>query len=114
MSAPSKPVRELLTARPVSPEDLGGVVKEAEHASGERGNPWLAVGDGAVRFRGHLELARVAVPPDSSPLHLVSAQAICDLGACAVAVAGYEEIVPDYRRRPDAEIALEGAAALEG
>ncbi len=109
-----KPAYELLTPRPVSPEDLGDVVKEAEHPGGEHGNRWLAVGDGAIRFRGHLELARVAVPPDSSPLHLVSAQAICDLGVCTAAVARYEEIVPDYRRRPDAEIALEGAAALEG
>ena len=99
---------ELLPARALPPEDLGSVVQQAEQRGGEPLAPWLAVGDGAIRFRHHLELAGVAVPVDSSPLHLVGAQAICDLGARAPAVASYEEIVPDYRRRPDAEIALEG------
>jgi tRNA threonylcarbamoyladenosine biosynthesis protein TsaB len=109
-----KSATELIAPRPVPPDELARVVSEAEQQGGQDGNPWLAVGDGAVRYRGHLELAGVAVPPDSSPLHLLSAQAICDLGACAAAAESYEEIVPDYRRRPDAEIALEGAAALEG
>ena len=102
------PLGELAPPRAVAPEELPSVVAQAERGSGEQLAPWLAVGDGAIRFRGHLELAGVAVPADSSPLHLVGAQAICDLGACAPAVASYEEIVPDYRRRPDAEIALEG------
>ena len=75
---------------------------------------WLAVGDGAVRYRGHLDAAGVAVPEDSSPLHLVGAEAICDLGARAAVAARSEAIVPDYRRRPDAEVALERAPALEG
>jgi len=99
---------ELCPPRALAPEDLASVVTQAEGRSGGQLAPWLAVGDGAIRFRGHLELAGVAVPADSSPLHLVGAQAVCDLGARAPAVASYEEIVPDYRRRPDAEIALEG------
>ena len=99
---------ELASARALAPEDLASVVTQAERRAGEQLAPWLAVGDGAIRFRGHLELAGVAVPADSSPLHLVSARAICDLGARAPAVASYEEIVPDYRRRPDAEIAVGG------
>jgi tRNA threonylcarbamoyladenosine biosynthesis protein TsaB len=99
---------ELASARALAPEDLAGVVTQAERRAGGGLAPWLAVGDGAIRFRGHLELAGVTVPADSSPLHLVSARSVCDLGACAPAVASYEEIVPDYRRRPDAEIALEG------
>jgi tRNA threonylcarbamoyladenosine biosynthesis protein TsaB len=107
-------VDELVPACAVAPEDLGGVVAQAEQREGEHGEPWIAVGDGAIRFRGHLESAGVAVPADLSPLHLLDARAICDLGALAPAVASYEEIVPDYRRRPDAEIALEGVAALEG
>jgi hypothetical protein len=98
----------------VAPEDLGSVVAQAEQHGGEHGEGWLAIGDGAIRFRGHLELAGVEVPPDFSSLHLVDAQAICDLGERAPAAASYEEIVPDYRRRPDAEIALEGVAASEG
>ncbi len=99
---------ELVPARALAPEELAGIVGQAEAVGGESLAPWLAFGDGAIRFRGHLELAGVVVPADSSPLHVVGARAVCDLGARAPAVASYEEIVPDYRRRPDAEIALEG------
>ncbi len=116
---------ELVAPRALAPEDLGSILAQAEaHRGGdeaqrgrdeaqrrrERVSPWQAIGDGAVRFRGHLEAVGVAVPPDSSPLHLVSAVAICDLGARGEAVASHEAILPDYRRRPDAEIALESAA----
>jgi tRNA threonylcarbamoyladenosine biosynthesis protein TsaB len=109
---------ELVAPRALAPEDLGSILAQAEaHRAGDdaqRGRehvfPWQAIGDGAVRFRGHLDAVGVTVPPDSSPLHLVSAEAICDLGARGEAVASYEVIVPDYRRRPDAEIALESAA----
>jgi tRNA threonylcarbamoyladenosine biosynthesis protein TsaB len=115
---------ERVAPRALAPEDLGSILAQAEaHRAGDdaqRGSdevqrrehvsPWQAIGDGAVRFRGHLEAVGVTVPPDSSPLHLVSAEAICDLGARGEAVASYEAIVPDYRRRPDAEIALESAA----
>lgn len=109
---------ELVAPRALAPEDLGSILAQAEaHREGDeaqRGRehlgPWRAIGDGAVRFRSHLEAVGVTVPPDSSPLHLVSAVAICDLGARGEAVASHEAIVPDYRRRPDAEIALESAA----
>ena len=108
-------VEELFSPRALAPEGLGSVVAQAEARRGtEHRGGWRAIGDGAVRFRGNLEDAGVAVPPDSSPLHLVSAEAICDLGARAEAVTSREAIVPDYRRRPDAEIALEGARALAG
>jgi tRNA threonylcarbamoyladenosine biosynthesis protein TsaB len=109
---------ELVAPRALAPEDLGSILAQAEahragddvQRAGEHVSPWQAIGDGAVRFRGHLEAVGVTVPPDASPLHLVSAEAICDLGARGEAVASYEAIVPDYRRRPDAEIALESAA----
>jgi tRNA threonylcarbamoyladenosine biosynthesis protein TsaB len=104
---------ELVPPLALAPEDLGSVVEQAQTAIGEaRGRRWQAIGDGAVRFRSDLQAAGVAVPPDSSPLHLLRAEAICDLGARAEAVASGEEIVPDYRRRPDAEIALERKQAL--
>ncbi len=104
---------ELVPPRALAPEDLGGVVEQAEAVIGEeQGRRWQAIGDGAVRFRGDLQAAGVTVPPDSSPLHLLSAEAICDLGARTEAVASGEAIVPDYRRRPDAEIALEHNQAL--
>jgi tRNA threonylcarbamoyladenosine biosynthesis protein TsaB len=104
---------ELVSPRALPPEDLQSVVAQAENSGGGAPRRWLAVGDGALRFRGHLEIVGVAVPADSSPWHLLSAEAICDLGARAPAVAAYEEIVPEYWRRPDAELALEGVAALE-
>jgi tRNA threonylcarbamoyladenosine biosynthesis protein TsaB len=102
---------ELAFSRALRPEDLQRVVERATGKGGGRGKPLLAVGDGAVRFRGALEAAGVAVAPDSSPLHLVDAGAICDLGARAEPVERYEQIVPDYRRRPDAEIARDVASA---
>ena len=104
---------ELVSPRALAPEDLGSIVARVKEPVGGHGL-WLGVGDGALRFRDHLEMAGVAVPADSSPLHLVGAEAICDLGARAPAVAAYEELVPDYWRRPDAELALEGVAAVEG
>lgn len=109
---------ELVSPSALAPEDLAGILARAEaHRGGDEAQqgrehlgPWRAIGDGAIRFRSHLEAVGVTVPPDSSPLHLVSAVAICDLGARGEAVASHEAIVPDYRRRPDAEIALESAA----
>jgi tRNA threonylcarbamoyladenosine biosynthesis protein TsaB len=99
---------ELMSPRAVAPEDLASVVSARVGAARATGS-WLAVGDGAVRFRDHLETADMTVPADASPLHLVNAEAVCDLGVRAPAVAVREAILPDYRRRPDAEIALEGA-----
>jgi tRNA threonylcarbamoyladenosine biosynthesis protein TsaB len=117
-------VEELAPPRALAPEDLAALVEQVAaempvaaemdderltaRPPGERGVPWRAVGDGAVRFRGQLEAVGVTVPPDSSPLHLLGGQAICVLGARGAAVAG-EVILPDYCRRPDAEIALERA-----
>ena len=101
---------ELVPPRALAPEDLGSILALAEsQLRGENVGSWRAIGDGAVRFRSHLEAAGVTVPPDSSPLHLLSAEAICDLGARAEALTSYEAIVPDYWRRPDAEITLESA-----
>jgi tRNA threonylcarbamoyladenosine biosynthesis protein TsaB len=75
---------------------------------------WLAAGDGAVRYRDQLETVAVIVPADSSPLHVVDAATICELGGQGRPVTAYEQILPDYRRRPDAEIAREGAEARGG
>jgi tRNA threonylcarbamoyladenosine biosynthesis protein TsaB len=100
---------ELAAPRALAPERLPSVVAEAEEAAGGGvSRAWLAVGDGAIRFRAQLEAGGVQVAPDSSPLHLLSGAAICELGA-QLASTGIEEILPDYRRRPDAELALEGA-----
>jgi tRNA threonylcarbamoyladenosine biosynthesis protein TsaB len=94
---------ELISPRALAPGDVTGVLVAA-------GAPWLAVGDGAVRYREQLRSAGATVPADGSPLHRVNAEAICELGARATGPSlQIESILPDYRRRPDAEIALEGA-----
>jgi tRNA threonylcarbamoyladenosine biosynthesis protein TsaB len=87
----------------LAPEGLRDVVDPSQG--------WEAIGDGAMRFRSDLESAGIEVASDSSPLHLLSAEAICALGARAEIEATERGIVPDYRRRPDAEIALERAGS---
>ncbi len=94
---------ELAAPRALAPADLGSVA-----ARFDRDREWLAVGDGALRFRAHLEADGVAVPVDSSSLHRVDAGVLCELAVAAPAGA-LEALTPDYRRRPDAEIALEKA-----
>lgn len=96
---------ELEIPSALSREQLGDALATF---SSERGR-WLAVGDGAVRFRDALERAGAEVPADASPLHLVDARAVCDLAERAPAGVGYEQLVPDYRRRPDAELARAGS-----
>jgi tRNA threonylcarbamoyladenosine biosynthesis protein TsaB len=95
--------RELSAPRALTPQELEGL---PALAGSER--DWLAVGDGAVRFRVYLETVGVGVPEDSSPLHRVDAGVLCELALDAPGGAP-EAVVPDYRRRPDAEIALEAA-----
>jgi tRNA threonylcarbamoyladenosine biosynthesis protein TsaB len=95
---------ELVAPVALAPEGLHDVV--------EPSGRWEAIGDGAVRFRSDLESAGITVAPDSSPLHLLSAEAICTLGARAEIVESDRGVVPDYRRRPDAEIALERKQAV--
>jgi tRNA threonylcarbamoyladenosine biosynthesis protein TsaB len=100
-------VCELELGRPLSARDLGAATGEV---GGEQ-RSWSAVGDGAVRYRRELEAAGVMVPEDASPLHLVDGAAICELGAQMQPASGLEQVVPDYRRRPDAEGVRDPAAA---
>ncbi|HYM44651.1 MAG TPA: tRNA (adenosine(37)-N6)-threonylcarbamoyltransferase complex dimerization subunit type 1 TsaB [Solirubrobacteraceae bacterium] len=103
--------RELAAPRALAPADLGDVLEEARRSgSVER---WVAVGDGAVRFRGELQAHGVDVAREDSPLHQVSGEAICEL-AMTAPVRPFQTVLPDYRRRPDAEIALEGAGVGPG
>jgi len=88
--------RTLQTAAAVAPEDLGGQLAQAPGS-------WLAVGEGAVRFREPLEAAGAFVPQDDSALHRVSAIAICRL-AEAGETADRDALIPDYVRAPDAEL----------
>lgn len=61
----------------------------------------LAVGDGAVRFRGQLEPAGVTVPQDGSPLHRVGAAGLAQLARQAP-VVDRDALLPEYVRAPDA------------
>lgn len=93
-------VRELAIPEPLGPERLGEAMRRV---SGEQATRWLAVGDGAVRYRSDLQSAGCEVPDDDSPLHGVDARALCELAERLPAAASYEQLLPDYRRRPDAE-----------
>ncbi len=66
----------------------------------------VAAGSGAVRFRRELEAAGAEVPPESAPVHRVSAHHLCLL-AEAGSPAPPESIRPIYLRPPDAELWLE-------
>jgi len=98
--------RALAAPVAVDPAALGAVI------GGDAGSV-LAVGDGAVRYREDLERTGAHVPPRESALHLVSAACGCEL-AMAFPQATDERLVPDYVRRPDAEIALAQAAGGPG
>ena len=88
-----------------------GLLGEALAAIGPEGGPWRAVGDGALRYREAFEGAGVSVPADSCGLHLLRATAICGLAGAPARDVGLEEVLPDYRRRPDAELALASAGS---
>jgi tRNA threonylcarbamoyladenosine biosynthesis protein TsaB len=104
---------ELVARLPVSARSGGPAsgLPDDQRSSGPAGGlsdnpgPWLAVGDGAVRFRGLLEPAAVMVPADGSQRHRVSAIAICRLATASAPVAR-DALVPEYVRLPDAEEAL--------
>ncbi len=66
------------------------------------GGAWLAVGDGALRFRDDLERAGCTVPDDGSERHGVSARALCRLALDAPQGTARDLVVPDYLRPPDA------------
>lgn len=63
---------------------------------------WLAVGDGALRFREDLERAGCIVPDDGSAQHGVSARAVGRLALEAPQGTARDLVVPDYLRLPDA------------
>jgi len=90
-------LHELLAPRTATPDEL----PELAAAAGARGV--MAVGDGAVRFRSALERGQATVPPDRSPVHRVSAAAVCRLGARTAQGDARDAVVPHYLRPPDAQ-----------
>jgi tRNA threonylcarbamoyladenosine biosynthesis protein TsaB len=84
----------ILAPAALRPEALAAVTARAPGA-------WRAVGDGAVHFRADLEAAGVTIATDDSPLHRVSAAALCRLAAEGPTVQR-DALVPEYVRAPDA------------
>jgi tRNA threonylcarbamoyladenosine biosynthesis protein TsaB len=121
----------------LGPADLGALIERVGADTGlER---WVGVGDGAIRYREAFEPCGVSVPANSSTLHQIDACAICELGFHTAIVPsatssggpssfgsspgglssvgmspGDMAVVPDYLRRPDAEIARSLQITLEG
>jgi tRNA threonylcarbamoyladenosine biosynthesis protein TsaB len=89
---------ELIAPRAVAPTAVGELLS---------GTGWIALGDGARLYRDELESAGTSVPDDDSPLHRIAGGSLCELGLSADVAA--EPLVPDYLRRPDAALALQGA-----
>jgi tRNA threonylcarbamoyladenosine biosynthesis protein TsaB len=75
---------DLAAGRALRPGAIASLMEEAGLASAR------ALGDGALRYRTELEAASSEIPASSEP------------------------VLPDYLRRPDAELALEGAGANGG
>jgi tRNA threonylcarbamoyladenosine biosynthesis protein TsaB len=93
--------RALLPPRAYAPEMLAATVEQLRL-------PALAVGDGAVAFRTVLERSGTVIPEDDSELHRVSAASHCRL-AYALRASVPDEVLPEYLRLPDAEIARRAA-----
>ncbi len=105
--APDGP--EIGFERALGPRELERIGAElAQRGAAARG--WQAVGDGALRFEAELRAAGVEVAAEDSPLHLLDAGALCELGARADPADRLEAVLPDYRRAPDAALAGAGRA----
>lgn len=63
----------------------------------------LAIGDGAIEFRGVLERSSALVPESDARIHAVTAINHCRL-ASAATVLDPDEVLPEYLRVPDAEL----------
>jgi tRNA threonylcarbamoyladenosine biosynthesis protein TsaB len=98
--------RELIAPQAVPPDGLAELL---ESAAIDTQAEWRALGDGAILYREAFERAGVQVAEDGCEHHRIQADSICELGEQASSSA--EAVLPDYRRRPDAEIALEGVRA---
>ena len=109
---------ELTPPRALPPEDLAAIPGEL---GGER--EWLAIGDGALRFRGYLEAIAVAVPVDTSPLHRVDAGVLCELAlsvpgailrrGCPTTAAGRMRRSPWKAEEPEVSTPLVANVASE-
>ena len=75
------------------------------------GEDAVAVGDGAKRYRAEVQAAGIEVPAEEAREHLLRGAAICELGLELDPAGDYQGVVPDYVRRPDAELSLQAGGA---
>jgi tRNA threonylcarbamoyladenosine biosynthesis protein TsaB len=99
---PGAPGTPLIAPAAVAPEQLAV-------AADETGERWLAIGDGAIKFRQEFERAGAVVPGNAAVLHRVSALEHCRL-AIGLTPQNPNDVLPDYLRLPDAELNLRAAA----
>ena len=92
--------------RALPPAELATVLAEAGAADGAP----LGVGDGAVRYRVELEAGRRRGAAGRSRRFTCCAPRRSASSGSPLPAGRYAEVLPDYLRRPDAELALEGAA----
>ena len=97
--------RRRARSRPSSSREL---IAAARADAGGGAGSWLAVGDGAVRFRDAARaLPGVAVAPEDSPLHRVERRRDLRARRARGARLALEADRARLPRRPDAELALE-------
>ncbi|HEX3433562.1 MAG TPA: tRNA (adenosine(37)-N6)-threonylcarbamoyltransferase complex dimerization subunit type 1 TsaB [Solirubrobacteraceae bacterium] len=116
-AAGEAPAGEIVVPRALGGEKLKDVIGELERSGAPHsavGEGWLAVGDGALCFAPELSQGGVEVLEADSPLHAIDAAAICELGALAADAEVDQQVLPDYRRSPDAALAGTRAPALGG
>ncbi len=85
----------VVTPRAVAPGDLAETLRQTQLRV-------LAVGDGAVEFRGVLERSGALIPEDDSEFHRVTATAHLRLAA-QLPASSPNQIRPEYLRPPDAK-----------
>jgi tRNA threonylcarbamoyladenosine biosynthesis protein TsaB len=100
--------QELLAPRAVRPAALAELLEGAMLDTSAE--DWIAVGDGALLYRDAFERLGVRVPAGGSECHRIQASAICALAVGSPGSGTGQAIVPDYLRRPDAEVSLESVA----
>jgi len=103
---------ELLPARALAPSSSAPCTRRPREKAAPATRRWLALGDGATRFRDDLRDLAVEVPADSvaaAPRERRRRSAAS--GRARRPQPDTSQILPDYRRRPDAELALEAAVA---
>lgn len=105
---------EIELPRAMGASQLQGIVEELERLGAAPRERWLAVGDGAARFAQQLRQAGVEVVAEGTGLQAIDPLAICELGASAAPAEAAAQVLPDYRRAPDAALAGERRLALGG